>query len=358
MALPPVAAQNVLTAWERRERVESTAVLLPEPEATGAPIFPGIQISTSSRGRLVAADDVLASAARDDAIGRELHEEVSLALDRLIEVARRSNKPAETDCRQAAEDAKERLGTEPQQVRISAILRIERLRLLREADERRRSAADTLVEPLEAGVAAALGDALAAANFYIQTDPYLAEQQRLMADPELDVELTPAEADAAEADLEELDLAEPNLLQELIFGRETAEVGGTAGKRALIWLAASWRNVLRELIRQVLGWLRQQLDERLGDGKLGMAIAVDDAAAWLREQAQAVGVLGMLAGRATSESAARIWSHAEPVIGKGVGRAVTWGAVAFLIAQSGLLPRLGFNFDLVNAIQRLLAGLG
>ena len=115
---------------------------------------------------------------------------------------------------------------EVREVRVSAILRIERLRSLREADERRRLESDPLVEPAEAGVAAALRDAVAVANFHVETDPFLAEQQRRLADPGLDIAISTEEAAAAEAEVETLDIADPALLTELRLGRETAEAGG------------------------------------------------------------------------------------------------------------------------------------
>jgi hypothetical protein len=60
------------------------------------------------------------------------------------------------------------------------------------------------------------------------------------------------EAEAAEAEMNDLDIADPALLAELRLGRETAAAGGQAGERALNWLAGSWRNVAREMLRQVL----------------------------------------------------------------------------------------------------------
>lgn len=166
-------AQVTIAAWRQRKEQEALKMPLPPPEVAGESVAHGLQAGTAPDGRLTLIDPALDTGARDDEIGRELHGELIATLDRLIVAAGRSNVVAEW--RDAAEAAKARLGNGPREVRVSAILRIERLRSLRAADERRRLEPDALVEPAEAGVAAALRDAVAAANLYIETDPYLAE---------------------------------------------------------------------------------------------------------------------------------------------------------------------------------------
>ena len=121
-----------------------------------------MQVGKAIDGRLTLVDPASGTGARDDDLGREFHAEVLLALNRLIKAV--GNKNSVAEWREVAEAVKERLGGGPTEVRVSAILRIERLRSLREADERRRLDPDPLVEPAEAGEAAALRDAVAAAN--------------------------------------------------------------------------------------------------------------------------------------------------------------------------------------------------
>ena len=355
--------REVVEAGQISQRVGSDAVVtLPAPEAAGEPAGYGVQVATAADGRLTLLDRPLAAGARDDALGRELHGELILALDRLIAAAGRSNVVAEW--REVAEAVKERIGGGPTEVRVSAILRFERLRSLREADERRRLAPDPLVEPAEAGVAAALRDAVAAANLYVDTDPYLAEQQRRLADPGVEPVLSVEDAAAAEVDLEALAIAEDALLAELRHGRETAAAGGEAGRRALVWLAGSWRNVLVEVLRRVLAGVREQVRAArvaAGDAamqaKLGAVITLGEAAAVL----EALGLQAKLAaaavGGAAMASAARIWLGAEPEIGKAVGHSVKWGAVLLLARHLDLLPKLGWSPDFAAQIQRLLTGM-
>jgi hypothetical protein len=331
---------------------------LPPPEAAGEPVAHGVQVGTAPDGRLTLVDPALGVGARDDDVGRELHGELIAALDRLIAAAGRSNMVAEW--REAAEAAKARLGDEPREVRVSAILRIERLRSLREADDRRRLESDPLVEPAEAGVAAALRDAVAAANLYVETDPYLAEQQRRLADPEIDLAISTEEAAAAEAEMDELEIADPALLAELRVGRETAAAGGRAGERALAWLAGSWRNVVREMLRQVLAWVREQVKatrasagETAMQARLGAVITIDKAVEVLASMGPQGGRAASGAIRAGGESAGRIWRHGEPVLGKaGAGVFMLW-----LADNVGLLTRLGWSPEFAAQIQRLLAGI-
>lgn len=326
---------------------ERSGKLLPRPESVGSPSSEGARVAVGIDRRLALDDAELADEARDDEIGRELHGEVLAALDRLIAAAGRSNTVAEW--REAAQGAKTRLGAAPRDVRTSLILRIERLRSLREADERRRKEADPLVAPAEAGVAAALSDAVAAANIYIQTDPYLAAWQQRLVDPGMKLELTPEEAQVAEADLEALDLAEPELLDELRQGRETAQLGGKAAERARAWLAGSWRNVFRETMRQVLASVRAATM----NAQLGAMITVGDGAAAL----QALGLdakLRMAEGqRHAMASIGRIWQNAEPEIGKGVAQAVKWASILLLARHLDLLPRLGWSAEVVTELKRL-----
>ena len=352
-------AQMIIAAWRERQDGEVGRAPLPEPEAVGEPVAHGVQVAAGSDGRLALVDRPLAERARDDAVGRELHGEVVLALDRLIATAGRSNVVAEW--REAAEATKERLGSGPTEMKVSAILRIERLRSLREVDERRRSEPDPMVEPAEAGVAAALRDAVAAANLYIETDPYLAEQQRRLAEPGLDIAISTEEAEAAEAEMEEFDVADPALLAELRLGREVAAASGRAGERARAWLAGSWRNVVREMLRQVLALVRAQVKAvRAGAGeaamqaKLGTVITVDEAKAVLDAMGLQAKVAAAKAGHATLGSLGRMWLAAEPEIGKGVGQAVKWGLLVLLVRHLDLLPRLGWSTDFVAAIGRLL----
>jgi hypothetical protein len=351
-------AQAIIAAWRQHQKREAARLPLPMPEAAGEPVAHGLPVVTARDGQLTLLDPASGSGARDDAIGRELHTEVIRALDRLIAAVGQKN--ALSEWRESAEGAKERLGGGPREVRVSAILRIERLRSLREADERRRVEPDPLIEPAEAGVAAALRDAVAAANLYIETDPYLAEQQRRLADPGLDMAISTEEAAAAEAEMAELDIADPALLAELRLGRETAEAGGSAGGRALAWLAGSWRNVVREMLRQVLAWVREQVKAaRASAGgtamqaKLGAAITIDEAL----EVLAAMGLQGRRAVgeaiRASGESAGRILRHGEPILGKaGAGVFILW-----LADQVGLLTRLGWSREFAVQIQRLLAGI-
>ena len=341
-------AQVIIAAWRRRQREGVGEQPLPEPEAAGAPSPAGLRVSVGDDGRLRSENAPLAEEARDDQIGRELHAEVIEALDRLIVAAGRSNTVAEW--REAAEGAKERLGAEPSEVRVSALLRIERLRGLREADERRRQEPDPLVQPAEAGVAAALGDAVAAANLYVQTDPYLAEQQQRLADPGMKLELTVEEAAAVEADLEELDVAEPELLDELRQGRETAVLGGAAGQRAGIWLAGSWRNVFREVIRQVIVAARAAAK----GAKLGASVTVKQAANLLRE----IGLFGNRAARAAGRAAATGAAHAGRAyaiaVGTAAGTGTVVGMIAFLEHNYGLLTKLGWSADFMAKIASLI----
>lgn len=241
--------------------------------------------------------------------------------------------------REVAEAANERLGGGPAEVRVSTILRIERLRSLREADERRRSEPDPLVEPAEAGVAAALRDAVAAANLYVEADPYLAEQQRRLADPGLDIAISTEAAEAAEADLRRLEIADPVLLAELRVGRETAAMGGRAAERAKAWLAGTWRNVVREMLRPVLGWVWRQV--RAAGASADEVVTIEKG-----RRAVEAGL------RAAGESAGRTWRAGEPVLGKaGAGVLLLW-----LADHSGLLTRL-WSPEFVAKIQRLLTGI-
>jgi hypothetical protein len=243
-------------------------------------------------------------------------------------------------------------------------LRIERLRSLREADERRRVEPDPLVEPAEAGVAAALRDAVAAANLYVETDPYLAEQQRRLADPDIAPVLSVEEAAAAEADLEALDVADDALLDELRHGRETAAAVGEAGRRARVWLAGSWRNVLVEVLRRVLAGVREQVrvaravaGDAAMQAKLGTVITVGEAGAVLAALGLQAKLAAAAAGGTAMASAARIWLNAEPEIGKGIGQAVKWGTVLLVARHLDLLPKLGWSPEFAAQIQRLLTGI-
>lgn len=366
--LPPevlqqVDAQVIIAAWRQRKEQEALQEPLPPPDSAGEPVAHGIQVGTAPDGRLTLVDPALGVGARDDDVGRELHAEVIAALDRLIAKARQSNAVAEW--REAAEAAKERLGDGPLEVRVSAILRIERLRSLREADDRRRLAPDPLVEPVEEELAAALDVAVKAANSYVATDPYLANRQRLLADPSLEPVLSLDEAAAVEADLDALDIADEALLTELREMRETASNGGQAGRRAQVLLDGSNWNALVEALRCVLAWMREQAKaaratagEVAMQAKLGAMISVDEAAAALRTTSADAKLAAFVTARATGASASRIWRHAEPEIGKAVGQTVKWGMLAFVLTHLGLLPRLGgSSAEIVAALQRLWAGL-
>ncbi len=338
MALYPSAALAVLERWPFNNGQDIVRQRLPSSLAVGEPAGFGAQVGVAAGGRLTLVDRPLAEAARDDALGRELHGEVVAALDRLIVAAGRSNVVAEW--REVAEGVRERLGSGPAEVRVSAILRIERLRSLREADERRRVEPDPLVEPAEAGVAAALRDAVAAANLYIVTDPYLAEQQGRLADPELDIAISTEEAEAAEADLRDLDIADPALLAELQVGRQTAAMGGRTAERAKAWLAGTWRNVVREMLRPALGWVWQQAKD--AGATAGEVVTVEKG-----RRAVEAGL------RAAGESAGRIWRAGEPILGKaGAGVLLLW-----IAHHAGLLTRLGWSPEFVLSIQRLLTGI-
>ena len=356
-------AQVIIAAWRQRHEQAVGQAPSPMPESAGEPVSHGVQVGTAADGRLTLVDPGLGTGARTDAIGRELHGEVILALDRLIAAVGQNNAVAEW--REVAEAVKERLGGGPAEVRVSAILRIERLRSLREADERRRVVLDPLVEPAEAGVAAALRDAVAAANLYVETDPHLAEQQRRLADPAIDVAIAIEEAEAAEAEMAALDIADPALLAELRVGRETAASGGRAGGRALAWLAGSWRNVVREMLRQVLAWVREQAKAaRASAGgvamqaQLGTVITIEEGRAALaamgrhgKSAAAAIGKTGArgarLSGRAFAISSGT--AAAPPFL---------YGWFAWLENQFAILPRLGFGPEFVSKMHTLLCITG
>jgi Ran GTPase-activating protein (RanGAP) involved in mRNA processing and transport len=354
-------AQVIIAAWRQRKAQEAGRAPLPAPEAAGEPVAHGVQVGTAADGWLTLVDPAAGAGARDDAIGRELHGEVIVALDRLIGAARSSNGVVEGECRLAAAEAKERLGGAPAEVRVSAILRIERLRSLREADERRRVEPDPLVEPAEAGVAAALRDAVAAANLYVETDPYLAEQQRRLADPVPDLGISTEEAAEAEAEMEALGIADAALLEELRAGRETASAGGRAGERASAWLAGSWRNVVREMLRQVLAWVREQAKVARGSAgeaamqaTLGAVITIDEAAAVLAS----IGLRGRQAvssiGQTVSRGAGLSTRAFAISLGTAAGAPIPYGTFAWLENQFAILPALGFPPEFVAKMHRLL----
>ena len=352
-------AQVIIAAWRARQAPEAGRAPLPEPDTVGEPAEPGMAVGAGSDARLTLVDPPLASGARDDAVGRELHAELLLALDRLIAATGQSNRLAEW--RAAAMAARERLGAGPAEVRLSAVLRIERLRSLYQIDERRRVEVDPLIEPAEAGAAGALRDAVASANLYIATDPHLAEQQRRLADPEQVLPLSPEDVETVEADLEALELAEPALLDELRLARETAALGGPAGERARAWLAGSWRNLLREALRQALAAVRElakaaraSADETALQAKLGTVITVEEGKAVLDAMGLQAKLAAAEAGRRALGSLGRVWLVAEPEIGKGVGQAVKWGLLLLLARHLDLLPRLGWSTDFVATIARIL----
>lgn len=279
------------------------------------------------------------------------------ALEALAQAASRSDRLA--DWRTAARRALDRLGTSPRDVRETLVLRVERLRALLWADDERRREADPLVEPAEPGAAAVLREAVNAANLYIDTDPFLAGTQRRMAHPEARVSVDLVAAADAEADLERSGLADPELLDELREGREVAEADGAAGARAQEWMNASWHNVAVGTVRRALEAARQlALEARDGAddaalrAQVGIELTVEDARSAL-ERAGLLKKLGA-ASRAAGRSAVRIWQHAEPEIGKGVGQAVRWSLFLFLASQLPFVSSLLNNPSVAKALARLL----
>lgn len=270
-------AHRILAAWRER-RPPAADVPLPPPEAAGTEDPAGLSVGVGDDGRLTLVDPALGEAARDDDFGRELHQEAVRALRRLIEAAGASNQLA--PWRQAAEEVLDRLGSGPREVHRRVVLRIEQLRALRQADERRRTEPDPLHAPAEAGAAATLRTAEAALNLYVDTDPEVAAFQRGLANPEARPTLALDAAAAAEADLEPAGIAEPALVDELRRGREVAATGGAAGTRAKAWLDASWHNVVVQAMRQTLEVLRdvaRVARDRVDDLRPGAEITVDAA---------------------------------------------------------------------------------
>lgn len=345
-------AQVIIAAWRQRKELEAGRAPLPKPEEVGKPVSHGVQVGTAADGRLMLVDPMAGSGARDDEIGRELHQEVIAALDRLISVAGRSNVVAEW--REAAAAAKERLGTRPSEVRVSAILRIERLRSLREADERRRSDPDPLGEPAEVGIAAALRDAVAAVNLYVATDPFLAERQNQIIDPRIQPVLSIEEAAAAEADLEAVGIADEALLDELRFARETARMEGEAGRQARVWLDGSWRNATVEMLRKALAWIHLQADHAAMHVRLGAAITIDDAASML----VSMRLLGQRSASALSNTSAkgvrlsaRTFVVSATTLSTGT---ILHGLFAWLENQFEIVSKLGFPPEFVFGVHKLL----
>jgi hypothetical protein len=158
-----------------------------------------------------------------------------------------------------------------------------------------------------------------------------------------------------------LDIADPALLAELRLGRETAEAGGRAVGRALAWLAGSWRNIVREMLRQVLAWVRERaqavrasVGEATTQAKIGTAITIAEGQAVLA----AMGLHGRSAATTigkTGVKGARLSGRAFAIsLGTAAAPPCLYGCIAWLESQFAILPKLGFSPEFVAKMHEFL----